>query len=165
MKSSQLFSNSGQINLEPQFIDLPSEWGAALVFGGQQIDFVNNEEITINVQNNDVGVIILGDLEQLSIDLGNNLPSQYALHQNYPNPFNPTTTLRYDIPEDSHVSITIFDMLGNKVTNLVNDNQKSGFKSVKWNAINDKGESVSAVYIYRIQAGGFSSTKKMILLK
>tara|TARA_B100002052_G_scaffold248169_1_gene234864 strand:- start:210 stop:878 length:669 start_codon:yes stop_codon:yes gene_type:complete len=85
---------------------------------------------------------------------------------NYPNPFNSFTTLRYDLPEDSFVDVTVYDMLGNVVNNLVNTNQSSGYKSVQWNATNNQGEPVSAgVYLYKIQAGDFVDTKKMILLK
>ena len=93
-------------------------------------------------------------------------PSSYNLYKNYPNPFNPITTLRYDIPKDSFVDITIYDMLGNVVNNLVNTYQSSGNKSIQWNATNNQGKPVSAgVYLYKIQAGDFVDTKKMILLK
>ena len=94
------------------------------------------------------------------------LPIGYALHQNYPNPFNPTTTLRYDIPENSHVTITIYDMLGRKVRTILNLQQDPGYKSLIWNATNDYGKPVSAgIYLYQIQAGEYISTKKMVLLK
>ena len=90
----------------------------------------------------------------------------FTVDQNYPNPFNPITTLKYDLPEDSFVDIIVYDMLGNVVNNLINKNQNSGFKSVQWDATNSQGEAVSAgVYLYKIQAGDFSQTKKMILLK
>ena len=90
----------------------------------------------------------------------------YRLHPNYPNPFNPITTLRYELPEDSFVDVTVYDMLGNVVNNLVDANQSSGYKSVQWNATNNQGEPVSAgVYLYKIQAGDFVDTKKMIFLK
>jgi len=94
------------------------------------------------------------------------MPSNYFLSQNFPNPFNPITTVRYELPEDSFVDVTIYDMLGNVVNNLINTNQSSGYKSVQWGATNNQGEPVSAgVYIYKIQAGDFVDTKKMILLK
>ena len=66
------------------------------------------------------------------------------LHQNYPNPFNPITTFRYDLPEDSIVNITVYDMLGNIVSNLINQKETSGYKSVQWNATNNQGQPVSA---------------------
>ena len=101
----------------------------------------------------------------LSVD-GNITPLTFNLYQNYPNPFNPITTLKYDLPEDFFVDVTIYDMLGNVVNNLVNKNQNSGSKLVQWDATNYQGEPVSAgVYLYRIQAGDFNQTKKMILLK
>ena len=94
------------------------------------------------------------------------IPSEYSISQNYPNPFNPITTLQYDLPEESFVDVTIYDMLGNVVNNLVNANQSSGYKSIQWNATNNQGEPVSVgVYLYKIQAGDFVDTKKMILLK
>lgn len=97
---------------------------------------------------------------------GLSLPFKFNLKQNYPNPFNPITTITYDLPENSYVSITIYDMLGNLVNNLINKNQSSGSKSVQWDATNNQGEPVSAgVYLYKIQAGEFSQTKKMVLLK
>ena len=93
-------------------------------------------------------------------------PKSFKLNQNYPNPFNPFTTLRYDLPKDEFVSITIFDLLGNVINNLVNTNQSSGYRSVQWNATNNQGQPVAAgVYFYSIEAGEFRQTKKMILLK
>jgi len=94
------------------------------------------------------------------------LPTEFALDQNYPNPFKPITNLKYDLPEDSYLDIAVYDILGNLVFYLVNKNQSSGSKSVQWDAKNNQGEPVSAgVYLYKIQAGDFSQTKKMILLK
>ena len=94
------------------------------------------------------------------------LPTSYMIHQNYPNPFNPVTTLRYDLPEDALVNITIYDMMGRQLSTLVSSQQSAGYKSVQWNATNDAGSLVSAgLYLYMIQAGDFKQTKKMILLK
>ena len=88
------------------------------------------------------------------------------LHQNYPNPFNPITTLRYDLPEDGFVNITVYDMLGNVINQLVNEVQNSGYKSIRWNATNNQGQPVSAgVYLYSLEAGDFRQSNKMILLK
>ena len=94
------------------------------------------------------------------------LPISYSLFQNYPNPFNPITTLRYSIPENELVNITIYDLKGSIVRTLINKSQSVGYQSVQWNATNDRNEPVSAgLYIYVIQAGGFKQTKKMVLLK
>ena len=93
-------------------------------------------------------------------------PNNFSIFQNYPNPFNPITSLRYDLPEDGLVNITIYDMMGRIVKTLVNGSQTAGFKSVQWNATNDRNEPVSAgLYLYTIQAGEFRQTRKMVLLK
>ena len=108
--------------------------------------------------------------ETVSVMLSSNLepliPAEFALHQNYPNPFNPTTQIRYDLPEDTYVSITIFDIMGRKVRSLINTTQDAGYRYINWHANNDLGQPVSAgMYIYTIQAGAFRKTKKMVLLK
>ena len=90
----------------------------------------------------------------------------YKLHSAYPNPFNPVTTLNYDLPEDELVNITIYDMMGRVVKTLINYQQTAGYKSIQWNATNDRNEPVSAgIYLYTIQAGKFRQTRKMVLLK
>ena len=94
------------------------------------------------------------------------IPSIINLHQNYPNPFNPITSLRYDLPEDGLVNITVYDMMGRIVKTLVNISQTAGYKSIVWDTVDDRGHSVSAgLYIYSITAGNYRSNKKMILLK
>ncbi|MBI90204.1 MAG: hypothetical protein CMG60_08970, partial [Candidatus Marinimicrobia bacterium] len=97
----------------------------------------------------------------------NTLPRSFALHQNYPNPFNPITTIRFELPEVSNVSIKVHDVLGNEVYRNILSQKEAGIHSVKWNAKNSNGESVSAgVYFYSLRAGeSFLKTKKMILLK
>jgi len=103
--------------------------------------------------------------EQVSI-IDETLPMTYNLYNGYPNPFNPVTTLRYDLPEDALVNITIYDMMGRQISRLVKNQQNAGHKSVQWNATNNLGQPVSAgVYLYSIDAGDFRQTKKMVLLK
>ena len=93
-------------------------------------------------------------------------PQTFALHQNYPNPFNPETSISYDLARDGLVSIKVHDLRGTLVKTLVRDVQPSGQKTVKWDGTNDLGQKVSAgLYFYRIEAEGFSDTKKMVLLK
>ena len=105
-------------------------------------------------------------LEYVELADGIQIPSKYSLYQNHPNPFNPTTTLHYDLPEDGMVNISIFDMMGRKITTLVNNHQTAGYKSIQWNATNNTGQSVSAgVYLYHLHVGDFHQTNKMILLK
>ena len=101
-----------------------------------------------------------------SIDQNKPVPEKIVIHNNYPNPFNPVTTLRYNLPEDAVVNITIYDMMGRVVSNLVSSQQNAGYKSIQWNATNNTGQPVSAgLYLYTIQAGEFRQTKKMVLLK
>ena len=94
------------------------------------------------------------------------IPLTFSLYQNYPNPFNPYTTIRYDIPENVFVNVSIYDMMGKMINNLIHQHQSPGPMSVVWDGTNTKGENVAAgVYIYIINAGNFHQTKKMILLK
>jgi len=96
----------------------------------------------------------------------NQLPHAFNLYNNYPNPFNPVTTLRYDLPEDALVNITIYDIMGRIVRTLINSQQNAGFKSIQWNATNDAGSPLSAgLYLYKIQADYLVQTRKMVLLK
>ena len=94
------------------------------------------------------------------------VPEAYMIYQNYPNPFNPTTTLRYELPEEAHVKLIIYDILGREVRHLVDSIEEPGFKSIIWDGKNDAGQVLGAgVYLYRIRAGNYTKTKKMILLK
>ena len=106
------------------------------------------------------------DQEMLSLKIYESLIINYHAYDPFPNPFNPVTTLRYDLPEDAMVSITIYDIMGRSIKSLVNSNQTAGYRLVRWNATNNLDEPVSAgMYIYTIQAGDFRQTKKMVLLK
>jgi len=101
-----------------------------------------------------------------SQDMTSLKPNLFDLKQNYPNPFNPITTISYDLFQDSFVNIVIYDMLGNVVKNFTGSNQSSGYSSIQWDATDNQGKLVSAgVYLYKIQAGDFTDTKKMILMK
>jgi hypothetical protein len=94
------------------------------------------------------------------------LPSSFKLDQNYPNPFNPTTVIRYELPKMSNVQIKIYDALGKEVRSLVNETQTAGTHNLMWDAANNYGQPVSSgVYFYRIVAGDFVQTKKMVLLR
>ncbi|MGD8306807.1 MAG: T9SS type A sorting domain-containing protein [Ignavibacteria bacterium] len=96
--------------------------------------------------------------DEVEIDL---VPTKYGIYQNYPNPFNPNTYIKFSLPEDAKVSIRIYSMLGELVNELVNKNYEAGYHKVEFNAI----EYASGVYIYRIIAGNFVESKKMIILK
>ncbi|MBL7012814.1 MAG: T9SS type A sorting domain-containing protein [Candidatus Marinimicrobia bacterium] len=122
----------------------------------------DNDGFMVGSNDNTPNTMVIGTL---GID-DQAIPDAFALHQNYPNPFNPTTTLRYDLPEDTHVQIVIYDIMGQQVKTLINEEQNAGFKAVVWDATNHIGQPVSAgMYLYQISAGGFNKTIKMVLLK
>ncbi len=95
------------------------------------------------------------------------IPATFELSQNFPNPFNPTTTIRYGLPQAARVTITIFNLLGEEVTTLLEDEQKAaGYHLALWNGRNQAGKPASSgVYLYRIQAGSFTQTRKLALVK
>ena len=111
------------------------------------------------------GVFRFGNI--LNVDNNDSfLPISYILHQNYPNPFNPVTKLRYDLPEQSHVNLIVYDIMGREIRHLVNSTQNAGYKSVIWDGKDNSGRMVgTGMYLYRISAGKFHSVKKMVLLK
>jgi FlgD Ig-like domain len=94
------------------------------------------------------------------------LPSSFALGQNYPNPFNPVTTIEYSLPSRAHVTIEVFNLLGQKVRTLVNDTKAAGSYRTEWTGTDDAGNTVpTGVYLYRLRADDFVRTKKMLLVK
>jgi hypothetical protein len=119
---------------------------------------------TVNVTGDD-RVLFVNRYEFLSTE-GEGVPVEFALHENYPNPFNPTTTLRFDLPEVSNLTLTIYNMLGQKVKTFSMQSIPPGYHSVTWDATNDYGEQVGAgVYLYQLQTKDFVKTRKMVLLK
>jgi hypothetical protein len=95
------------------------------------------------------------------VSAGEVLPTEFALHQNYPNPFNPATLVRYQLPVGGSVKLAVFDLVGREVAVLVNEPQAPGIYAVKFNAAG----LASGVYLYRLQAGTFVQSRKMILMK
>ncbi len=117
-------------------------------------------ELTLN------GQICWTDSARIEVDITGisrreRLPTVYALIQNFPNPFNPTTQIRFEIPVSGFVSLKVFDVLGREVATLVNEKKSPGVYNVEWNASNVS----SGVYFYRLSAGSFVETKKMILMR
>jgi len=94
------------------------------------------------------------------------LPKEFALRQNAPNPFNPSTSISYDLPKACNVELDIYNVLGQNVKTLVSGYQEAGSQSIIWDGTDNTGSSVaSGIYFYRITAGDFSATKKMMMLK
>jgi hypothetical protein len=89
------------------------------------------------------------------------IPVEFRLDQNYPNPFNPSTTIRYGLPNRSQVTLTVFNTLGQQVATLVNGEQEAGYHEVRF----DAGGLSSGVYFYRLQAGNFVETRKLLLVR
>ena len=89
------------------------------------------------------------------------LPKVFVLQQNFPNPFNPTTTIEYGLPQKSYVSLIVYNTIGQKVSTLVLETQEPGYHEIKF----DGTGLASGVYFYRIQAGSFVQTKKLLLLR
>jgi hypothetical protein len=127
-----------------------SDYSAQLVFecGQSAVDlFVDN--------------VSLKYVSETSIDRPNQPPVNYKLYANYPNPFNPTTNITYQLSKTSHVDLSLYNILGQKVVTLVKENQRAGYHQVEWNAIG----FASGIYYYRIETAGFQDVKKMILLR
>ncbi|NOY79216.1 MAG: T9SS type A sorting domain-containing protein [Calditrichaeota bacterium] len=96
----------------------------------------------------------------------NLIPTKFALNQNYPNPFNPTTEISYELPKTTHVRLTVYNMLGQKVATLIDAKMPAGSYQATWNGKDEFGRTVgSGLYIYQLEAGSFKATKKMLLMK
>ena len=131
------------------------------------------DEIRINVN----GVRVLPDvafegdfarvpIRQLTTSLDDLVPKSYSLSQNYPNPFNPVTAVKYGLPASGEVNLAVYNVLGQRVRQLVSGYVEAGQHEVDWNGTDDNGQAVSTgVYLYRLDAGDYSQTKKMIFVK
>ncbi|MCX6162109.1 MAG: T9SS type A sorting domain-containing protein [Ignavibacteriae bacterium] len=95
------------------------------------------------------------------LEITTELPTKYDLAQNYPNPFNPVTTIRYAIPRNSQVWLTVFDVIGREVETLINEKQSAGTYEAVW----DASQIPSGVYFYRLTTNEFTSIKSMLLIK
>ena len=131
---------------------------------GDPFNYYNFTDVSKMVYLNEVArMATLGKVEEpVSVSEGSStIPIVYALEQNYPNPFNPTTTIKFSLPKNSNVNLSVYDILGRFVTKLVDGDLKAGHHEVQFNASN----LASGVYFYRIEAGNFVKVKKLMLLK
>jgi hypothetical protein len=139
------------------------------------VNRISNGTHTITVRATDkAGNVALDSIRLFVVTTGverdkNTLPNTFALSQNYPNPFNPTTTIQFDVPMSSDISIIIYNILGQQVKELVHDRLEAGRYSVVWDGRNQSGVSVSSgmYFVHMRVAGGqpFVATKKLVLMK
>jgi len=129
----------------------------------------------MNINGISCGRINSGALNQMKFTVYYNIltdvitsivPEEFTLSQNYPNPFNPVTTVQFQVPKMTNITIKIFDMLGREIRTLFAGEALRGTYTVEWDGLNDAGFKMSSgSYIYRMIAGEFVQSKKMILLK
>ena len=106
--------------------------------------------------------VVIGDTIVTSVgQLASQVPLQFSLYQNFPNPFNPSTTIKFELPKSSHVSLAVYDILGRELSLLVNERRNAGGYEVKF----DGSNLASGVYFYRLEAGDFVQTKKLLILR
>lgn len=126
-----------------------------------RLQSVNSYGVISDFSNETTFAIDNGVITSMLDTSNDKTPMDFSLSQNFPNPFNPMTTISYSLPDDSHVKLSIFNVAGQKITELQNDRLKAGTYSVTWNA----SDSPSGTYIYMISTDHFSHSKKMLLLK
>jgi hypothetical protein len=149
------FSSDTGRTWSQQPLDTSPVYGSALVFPDATHGwFLASGGLLYHTNNADR--LYLTDVEQNKPEMS----TAFRLEPNYPNPFNPSTTIRYEIPKSANVSLKIFNMLGQEIAALVNERKDAGSYSIHWNA-----NVPSGIYFYRLQAGEFMETKKMILLR
>ena len=137
-------------------------------------DCIEDEELSVPPDLRDISDLYVSYL-RVMVSTGSNvstvnenilMPNQFRVYDAYPNPFNPVTTLRYQLPEANMVTVTIYDMAGRQVKNLIDQQQGQGLHSIQWNGTNNLGNTVSAgIYLYQVHSGVYNQTNKMIFLK
>jgi hypothetical protein len=155
---------------------VPPQHGTFETFSGYQKNFIytpNSEFSGLDsvqiISMDDKGATENGvhyfNIQNLSLT-NTTVPNQFELYQNYPNPFNPKTTFRYDLSHKSNVTLNIYNLMGNQIRTFEIGVEKSGAKSYIWDGTNNSGELVGAgIYLFQIQAGDFTKSRKMIFLK
>jgi aminopeptidase N len=164
-----------QTNTNPTFFTMPIEIKITSAMGDSVFAIFNdaqNQTFNFTVTGQPTGLLfdpnnwIMDDVVSVTaIDQDNISISDYKLNQNFPNPFNPATTITFFIPQQEFVNITVFDMLGNKISTLLNENTEAGHHFLNFDFSELSITLTSGVYIYKIEAGKFSESKKFMLLK
>lgn len=159
--------NNYGFNIERKIVD--SDWknigfveGAGNSTARIDYSFTDKESISASVQYRLKQIDLDGSFEYSNVVEANlGLPNQFELSQNYPNPFNPSTTIKFSLPEAANVKISIFNVVGEKVVDIINENKEAGYYSINF----DGSKLSSGFYIYRLETNSFTSVKKMLLLK
>ncbi len=126
---------------------------------GDATDAIEGGSIVVHKSSNSASP---DDMESLTVEV----PDQFAVYQNYPNPFNPGTDIRFDLPESSRVMVKIFNLFGQEIRALVDEEYAAGAHTVRWNGLDDMGKPVSSgVYLYEVIAGNHRYTTKMCLMR
>jgi len=166
-----------EIDVEPKYPD-PEEWDDEWFTSGKPYDKATYWICAVDTQGklsdktdsySFLGISLIQWKQVVNID---ELPREFFLYNNYPNPFNPTTTIKYDLPEESFVKLRIFNLLGEDIRTLVVGKESAGFKNMLWNGKDNRGNLVSSgMYIYNLSAKSlesgkeFHQTRKMVLLR
>ncbi|HUV29634.1 MAG TPA: T9SS type A sorting domain-containing protein [Acidobacteriota bacterium] len=142
------------------------EWKRSLREEGGTVDTVLNQVVETITEPGVYAAFTTDASVDVEDEYGDALPYRFELSQNYPNPFNPATTIEYSLRKRGHVTIDVFNVLGQKVRTLVNREEPAGSYTITWNGTDTNGKSVATgLYFYRFQAGDHVETKKMLLLK
>jgi hypothetical protein len=160
------FPGVGNLDEDPMFVD-PANGDFSLLAGSPCIDAGDpSRPLDPDGTPPDIGAYYYPNPLDVDDDDGTILPYRFELSQNYPNPFNPVTTIEYNLPRRSNVTIEVYNVLGQKVRTLVDREESAGLYTITWNGTTANGQPVATgVYLYRYQAGDHVEMKKMLLLK
>jgi PKD repeat protein len=168
-------NGDGTVN-EADLSVIEANWGLIHAMGGPVHIFTNSDLIKfqgafeaiyfeLGDGSDDAASLAIRDLIRKYVEVESG-PDRFSLAQNYPNPFNPTTYIQFNLPTESHVTLTIHNILGQTVATLLDEAQDAGYRQVVWHGKSDAGESLpSGIYFYRLTAGSFTSVKKMMMLR
>jgi hypothetical protein len=150
-----------------ELVALPEGWGIMIdgIPNQGALKLKEGEEIHFSkaIRSPIVMTVLVGPAEMVEKE---SLPTQFVLYQNYPNPFNPSTTIRYGLVTESNVSARVYDLLGNQISTIVQENHKPGYYTVRWEGCDEKGVAVSSgIYFLRLTVGGRSEVMKMVLVR
>jgi len=157
------YENDGNENFNPHTITTSAD-GAVSVYA---VDIDGDGDMDVlSASQLDDKIAWYENLSPVGIgSISNEIPIKFRLSQNYPNPFNPSTSIQYAVSSRQFVSIKVYDVLGNEIATLVNEEKPAGTYEVEFSTIGGATDLPSGIYFYRLQAGSFIETKKMVILK